>query len=104
VPDSTIAQCKRAVELTERSLIGPVPEGELRAIDFAAISDAGDDAFVAAAHVGWNLLAPLNGLDPIDEFEAAQQTAHLAGCAGGPSEMSRQLASLRRIVAEVGGE
>jgi len=45
-------QCRLAVELTERSVTGLAAEDKLRAIDFEVITDNGDDAFIAAAHVG----------------------------------------------------
>jgi hypothetical protein len=104
VSPAVMEQCRRAVELTERSLVGQVPEGDLRAIAFDVITDAGNEAFMAAAHVGWNLFAPLNGLHEIDEFENARQTAFLAACAGGPDEVDWQVWLLRGIVEEAPDE
>lgn len=51
-PPKSMDQCRLAVELTERSVTGLVAEDELRAIDFEVITDNGDDAFIAAVHVG----------------------------------------------------
>ena len=89
-----------AVELTERSLLGSVPEDEIRSIDFEVITDNGDDAFIAAAHVGWNLFAPLNGLPEIDEFDSARQIALLAASVVAGHEIDRQIASLHVLHSE----
>jgi hypothetical protein len=97
VSPGVMAQCRHAFELTERSLVERVPEANLRAIDFDAITDAGNEAFMAAAHVGWNLFAPLNGLPQTDEFDNARETAFLAACAGGPDEVGWQVQSLQEI-------
>jgi hypothetical protein len=90
-----IEQCQHAVELTERSLTGTVGEVDLRAIDFEAITDSGDDAFMAAAHVGWNLFAPLHGLHEIDEFDGARETADLVACVAGAGEIDHQIVRLQ---------
>ena len=100
VTAEALEQCRRAVELTERSLAGPVPEEELRAIDFRGLCDNGDGAFIAAAHVGWNVFAPPNGLDEIDEFENARATAAVAACVRGPAEVRWQVAMLRKLTAD----
>jgi hypothetical protein len=71
--------------------------------DFDAITDAGDGAFMAAAHVGWNLFAPVHGRHEIDEFEAAKQTAFLVACVAGPDEVGRQVERLRGLVSGVAG-
>jgi len=104
VSPEAMAQCRRAVALTEQSLAGLVNEGDLRAVEFGAITDAGDEAFMAAAHVGWNLFAPVNGFAEIDEFDHAREIAFLAACAGGPEETSRQERLLRDVVTQVGGK
>jgi len=93
-------QCRQAVELTERSITGLVAEDELRVIDFEVIADSGDDAFIAAAHVGWNLFAPLNGLQEIDEYDRARQTAFLVACVAGSSEINRQIVRLQCLNSE----
>ena len=93
-------QCGLAVELTERSLVGSVPEDEIRSIDFEVITDNGDDAFIAAAHVGWNLFAPLNGLPEIDEFDSARQIALLVASVVAGHEIDRQIASLQVLHSE----
>ena len=76
---------------------------ELNEIDFTAITDAGNNAFMAAAHVGWNLFAARNGLHQVDEFENARQVAFLAACAGGTSEAQRQMLLLRELVGDPSG-
>jgi hypothetical protein len=100
VSPEVVDQCRRAVELTERSITEPVPESDLRAIDFEAITDAGDGAFLAAAHVGWNLFAPVHGLHEIDEFEAAKETAFMVACLAGTDQVGRQIERLRELVSE----
>jgi hypothetical protein len=93
-----IAQCCRAVELTELSVTAVIPSDDLKAVDFEVITDAGDDAFIAAAHVGWNLFAPLHNLDAIDEFDVAKQTAALTAYIASHSERVHQCHSLRELV------
>src|SRR5262245_59106094 len=52
-------QCRQAFALTERSIVEQVAEEELQSIEFEALCDCGgDEAFMAAAHVGWNLFVP----------------------------------------------
>jgi hypothetical protein len=104
VSTEVMEQCRRAVELTERSLVGPVPEGDLRAIDFEVITDAGNEAFMAATHVGWNLFAPLNGLHEIDEFDLARETAFLVACVAGSHEVDRQVGLLQRLTTGSAGK
>ena len=100
VSRETMDQCGLAVELTERSLVGSVPEDEIRSIDFEVITDNGDDAFIAAAHVGWNLFAPLNGLPEIDEFDSAREIALLVASVVAGHEIDRQIASLQVLHSE----
>lgn len=98
-----VEQCRRAVELTERSLNEHIAEGDLQVIDFESICDAGNEAFMAAAHVGWNLFAPVNCLHQVNEFDHAKEIAFLAACAGGAEELTRQVGFLQELVAEESG-
>ena len=100
VKPEVVDQCRRAVELTERSIVGPVPDDEIRAIAFDVITDHGDDAFIAAAHVGWNLFAPFNGLPEIDEFESARQTALSVVWVTSYDEINYQTARLQYLISE----
>lgn len=100
VSPELMENCRRAVALIEQSLAEAVSDDDLRAVEFCQITDAGDEAFMAAAHVGWNLFAPLHGLHEIDEFDNASETAFLAACADGPDEACRQVQWLRDVVAE----
>jgi hypothetical protein len=84
VSPEAMEHCRRAVALTEQSLVGQVDEPDLRAIEFGGITDNGNEAFMAAAHVGWNVFAPVNGLLQVNELDNAKQTAFLAACAAGP--------------------
>ncbi|MEI8379594.1 MAG: hypothetical protein WCJ09_05670 [Planctomycetota bacterium] len=93
-------QCRKALELTERSIIGLVVEDELREIDFEVVTDNGDDAFIAASHVGWNLFARINGLDEIDEYDGARQTAFLVARLAGADEINRQVVRLQILNSE----
>ncbi len=102
VRPEAIEQCCRAVELTEASLVHQPQESDLRSVDYSSICDSGNSAFMAAAHVGWNLFAPHHGLHEIDEFENAMQIAQLVAAAGDQSEVSRQVQMLRAIHAEIG--
>jgi len=75
VSPDTVAHCHRAVTLTEQSLVRPVDDSDLLTVEFEVITNAGNEAFMAAAHVGWNLFASLNGLSQIDEFDNAREIA-----------------------------
>jgi hypothetical protein len=97
----TIDQCRRAFDLAERSTYEPIAESELRSIEFSTITDAGDSAFTAAAHVGWNLFAPINGLHSVDEFDNANQMAHLVGSVAGQSEIDHQVDDLKKLIASI---
>jgi hypothetical protein len=98
VSPEAVVHCCRAVELTEQSLVNSVPEADIQAIDFHGITDNGDEAFMAAAHVGWNLFAPFTDLPTVDEFDHAKETAFLAACAGDSFERKRQSTLLRELL------
>jgi hypothetical protein len=100
VPPDAMEHCREAVTLTEQSLVGQVDERDLQAIDFGGITDNGDEAFMAAAHVGWNLFAPVNQMPQVNEFDNAREIAFLAACVGGPEELSRQIQALQDLVCE----
>src|SRR4051812_14159850 len=77
-PDS-----RALVDLVERAADGPVPEAELRALDYDGLTDdcggpgpAERHAFMVAGHVGYSLLGPVHGSEfPSSDWADARSAA-----------------------------